>query len=400
MKQEPLRRGPWSQREDDILRDLVHSQGALNWVKISHQIGTRSPKQCRERYHQNLKPFLNHNPITPEEGAHIEMMVDRIGKRWAEIARSLDNRSDNAVKNWWNGSMNRRKRLARREAHSAPGQHNNFSHYYSPVPEQHHEVLPPETAPPSLPTGRPLPPPLPLPTPDSTALAERPPLQQSRLPVISALSPRPRHYDPAPFSSSTSHHRHGSQDFHDPRRAHRPLQSRHYSLQSPSWNSYSGLPSPSVASPRPEPVDPPIKWPDLGLFASRFLPKPSITLPRLRIDSRDPLSPLKPELASPVIGAKYEGPRLPSIGECMDGRIRSQLPTAPSSPYQYSPSSSLPLATSRPSTWESEQSPIGSSMRSISPGNHSPRPPSPTVQASPSKGKGPRRGLSIHDLIS
>ena len=40
----------------------------------------------------------------------IEQLVQEMGKRWAEIARRLGNRSDNAVKNWWNGSMNRRKR--------------------------------------------------------------------------------------------------------------------------------------------------------------------------------------------------------------------------------------------------------------------------------------------------
>src|SRR5207237_10340756 len=40
----------------------------------------------------------------------MERMVNERGKRWAEIARRVRNRSDNAVKNWWNGSMNRRKR--------------------------------------------------------------------------------------------------------------------------------------------------------------------------------------------------------------------------------------------------------------------------------------------------
>ncbi|KAJ6784872.1 hypothetical protein PWT90_00892 [Aphanocladium album] len=108
------RRGPWSQQEDGLLMQLVQTHGPLNWVRIAQTLGSRTPKQCRERYHQNLKPSLNHEPITPEEGAQIERLVGEIGKRWAEIARRLHGRSDNAVKNWWNGSQNRRKRFDRR----------------------------------------------------------------------------------------------------------------------------------------------------------------------------------------------------------------------------------------------------------------------------------------------
>lgn len=158
------KRGPWSQSEDQYLLHLVSVHGAHNWVRISSTIQTRSPKQCRERFHQNLKPNLNHDPITPEEGVLIEQMVGEMGKRWAEIARRLRGRSDNAVKNWWNGGMNRRRRSnnhsRRADLDVQQPSTNNSNHVQhqqqqlqqqsgESIPHQlpsHHHTLPPQFA--------------------------------------------------------------------------------------------------------------------------------------------------------------------------------------------------------------------------------------------------------------
>ncbi|RMZ88136.1 hypothetical protein DV736_g4635, partial [Chaetothyriales sp. CBS 134916] len=169
------RRGPWLPQEDATLLHLVHLSGPNNWVRISQHMQHRSPKQCRERYHQNLKPSLNHEPISNDEGELIEQLVQEIGKRWAEIARRLGNRSDNAVKNWWNGSMNRRRRntphgvsrvgprqlpisaAAAPRAHSSTILHTHHVHHLRPQSQPPlHESFPlslPSTAPLSIKTG-------------------------------------------------------------------------------------------------------------------------------------------------------------------------------------------------------------------------------------------------------
>lgn len=110
---------PWSQSEDRLLLNIISEQGIKSWKLVSQILSTRSPKQCRERFHNILNPSLNHARITPSEGGLIEHLVSEMGKKWAKIARQLNGRSPNTVKNWWYGTHYTRKRRSRRK-HARP----------------------------------------------------------------------------------------------------------------------------------------------------------------------------------------------------------------------------------------------------------------------------------------
>jgi hypothetical protein len=57
--------GPWSRKENGILRALVKAYGPNNWVRISKSMQGRSSTQCQERYYQDLKPSLKVDLIAP-----------------------------------------------------------------------------------------------------------------------------------------------------------------------------------------------------------------------------------------------------------------------------------------------------------------------------------------------
>jgi hypothetical protein len=58
-------KGPWSPEEDAELIDLVREHGPEKWVVIAQQLGTRSGKQCRERWHNHLDPSSQSLALSP-----------------------------------------------------------------------------------------------------------------------------------------------------------------------------------------------------------------------------------------------------------------------------------------------------------------------------------------------
>ncbi|CAD8080212.1 unnamed protein product [Paramecium sonneborni] len=96
--QEKRTKRKWSIQEDKLLLEYYEEYGR-QWIKIAEKLPGRTSKQVRDRYVNQINPTINHEQWNEEEDKTIMKEFKLNGPHWAQIAKLLNNRSENQVKN-------------------------------------------------------------------------------------------------------------------------------------------------------------------------------------------------------------------------------------------------------------------------------------------------------------
>ncbi|XP_026430451.1 transcription factor MYB90-like [Papaver somniferum] len=104
-----LKKGPWAEDEDLLLRKCIEKHGASRWGQVPLKAGlSRCRKSCRLRWLNYLDPNIKRGEFEADEVDLIARMHKLLGNRWSLIAGRVQGRTANDIKNFYNTHLKKK----------------------------------------------------------------------------------------------------------------------------------------------------------------------------------------------------------------------------------------------------------------------------------------------------
>ena len=104
IEKQPKLKPTWTAEEDTLLRHLVNQVGPKRWSTIARYMNNgRTAVQCSKRWFSALTPDIVPSIKNSQvEDEFILYMYDTIGKKWSDMARLLNGKTPENIKNRYN----------------------------------------------------------------------------------------------------------------------------------------------------------------------------------------------------------------------------------------------------------------------------------------------------------
>lgn len=138
----------WSKEEDDLLIKLVqNSENKINWKFICNFIPNKNPTQCYRRY-KSINPSFKKGRWTEEEDSKLKMLLEKFGNAWTHISKLMGTRSSRQIRNRYDENLNphvSKNRFTKEEDKLILDLHrifhNNWSKYLNYLPNRCVKVI-------------------------------------------------------------------------------------------------------------------------------------------------------------------------------------------------------------------------------------------------------------------
>ncbi|KAJ3438748.1 transcription factor myb77 [Anaeramoeba flamelloides] len=106
-------KGAWDKIEDEFLLSALNILGLNSWGYASSVVPGRSPKQCRERWRNQLNPKITQKKFTQEERELLIAKQSEYGNKWTFLSQFFEGRTGNQLKNYWHSNIKKGKQHKR-----------------------------------------------------------------------------------------------------------------------------------------------------------------------------------------------------------------------------------------------------------------------------------------------